>query len=115
MKEKSPLENLLRGILKFVTDLQYIFHKDFIKENYYKHFGYSLPLTFVCICIGLWLFDLQDTGALPTILGGFGAFAFNGIRESILEEEYDAPFSWTDINIGGRGGTLGGFLASLFF
>ncbi len=29
-----------KGILKFITDLRFFFHKDFIRENYYLHFSF---------------------------------------------------------------------------
>lgn len=112
MEEKSQIKNILSGIVKLVTDLQYFFHKDFIKENYYKHFGVSLPIAFLGMVLGILYFDLDDVGLFfQLFMGWFALFAVNGIREAILHYKFGAPFSWTDVRFGGYGGIVGAYLA----
>jgi len=37
------------NIVRYVTNTKKIFTPDFVKQNYHKHFGYSLVLTFFSI------------------------------------------------------------------
>ena len=70
------------GIIKFFSDMKFFFTKDFIKQNYYKHFLYSLVLTIPSIWFMYEYMHLKDTGIGFTIfVAGFGAKAVNWVRE----------------------------------
>ena len=104
------------GIVKFFTDMKFFFTKDFIKENYCKHFLYSLVLTIPSIWFAYEYMYLKDTGIGFTIfLGGFGARAVNFCKEWYHGIKYKAPWSWEDINFGTYGGIIGAIIAILIF
>lgn len=104
------------GIVKFFSDMQFFFTKDFIKQNYHKHFLYSLVLTIPSIWFAYEYMYLRDTGIGFTIfLGGFGARAVNFAREWYYGIRYKAPWSWEDINFGTYGGIIGAIIAILIF
>lgn len=96
------------GVIKFFSDMKFFFTKDFIKENYYKHFIYSLILVIPCIWFAYEFMYLKDTPTwFHVFLGGFGARAVNFVREWYYGVKYKAPWSWEDINFGTYGGILG--------
>ena len=108
------------GIIKFFTDMKFFLTKDFIKQNYHKHFLYSLVLTIPCILLMLNFMHLADTPILfQVFVGGFGARGVNFLKEWFHGKKYGAPWSWEDINFGTYGGILGAsiaiFLYSLIF
>jgi hypothetical protein len=100
------------NIIRYITNTKKIFTPDFVKQNYHKHFGYSLVLTFFAIWFLFAFAHLGDTGNFfPIFIGGFGAYGVNFAREWYYGYKYDAPWDWTDLNMGSYGGILG---ASLF-
>jgi hypothetical protein len=104
------------GIIKFFSDMKFFFTKDFIKQNYYKHFLYSLVLTIPSIWFMYEYMHLKDTGIGFTIfVAGFGAKAVNFLREWYYGIRYKAPWSDEDINFGTYGGIIGGIIATLIF
>jgi hypothetical protein len=95
------------GSIKFFSDMKFFFSKDFINENYYKHFGYSLVLTIPCLWIMLNYMHLADTPfAFHIFVCGFGARGVNFLKEWFHGKKYGAPWSWEDINFGTYGGLL---------
>ena len=95
------------GIKKFFSDMKFFFSKDFIKENYHKHFGYSLVLTIPCMWFMLNYMHLADTPFwFHIFIGGFGARGVNFCKEWYHGIKYKAPWSWEDINFGTYGGLL---------
>jgi hypothetical protein len=106
---------LWNNIKKYLTDTTKIFTKDFIKQNYHKHLLYSLVLTFFSMWFLLAHVDLADTGILfQLFVGGFGAWVVNFVRERYYTKKYNAPFDFTDINMGSYGGIIGALLVVLF-
>ena len=107
---------VIKGLKKYVTDIKYFFSKDFKTENYYKHFFYSLVLSFGMVLLFLKFFHLSETAIwFQLFIGGFGAYFVNWVREEILREKFDAIFSWTDVNMGSYGGIVGAALSILTF
>lgn len=107
---------VVKGILNYFVSLKFLFSKDFIKENYYKHFGYSVLISFFLILFLREFCYLNTTPLLFNLfIGGFTLFIINGVRESKLEDKYGAPFSWNDIFFGAHGGVLGAYLCTLIF
>jgi hypothetical protein len=105
---------LWKSITNYILDIKKIFTPNFIKQNYHKHLGYSLVLTFFSIWLLFTYAHLGETGNfLPIFLGGFGAYAINGLREGYYQHKYQAPFDQTDVNMGSYGGILGAILALL--
>ena len=104
-----------QNIINYILDIKKIFTPDFIKQNYYKHLGYSLVLTFFSIWLLFTYAHLGETGNfLPIFLGGFGAYAVNGLREGYYQQYHQAPFNQTDVNMGSYGGILGANLFLIF-
>lgn len=104
------------GIIKFFSDMKFFFTKDFIKQNYYKHFLYSLVLTIPSIWFMYEYMHLKDTGIGFTIfVSAFGAKAVNWVREWYYGIKYKAPWSDEDINFGTYGGIIGGIIAAIIF
>lgn len=107
---------VLKGILSYFTSLKLFFSKDFIKENYYKHFGYSIVIGFFLILFFREFLYLDTTPLYFNLfVGGFALFTINGLREGKLEDKYGAPFSWNDVFFGSYGGILGAYLCTLIF
>jgi len=105
---------LWKNFTNYILDIKKIFTPNFIKQNYHKHLGYSLVLTFFSIWLLFTYAHLEETGNfLPIFLGGFGAYAINGVREGYYQYKYQAPFHQTDVNMGSYGGILGAILALL--
>lgn len=96
------------NIVRYVTNTKKIFTPDFIKENYYKHLGYSAVLTFFAIWF---LFDFAYLGTtgnfFPIFIGGFGAYCVNYIREWYYGKYYGAPWDGVDLDMGSYGGIIG--------
>lgn len=106
---------LWNNIKKYLTDTTKIFSKDFVKQNYHKHLGYSLVLTFFSMWFLLAHAHLADTGMpFQLFVGGFGAYGANFVREWYYSKKYGAPWDFTDLNMGSYGGILGALLAVLF-
>lgn len=104
------------GIIKFFTDMKFFFTKDFVKQNYHKHFLYSLVLTIPCILLMLKFMHLADTPILfQVFVGGFGAKAVNWVREWFYGVKYKAPWSEEDINFGTYGGIIGASIAVVLY
>jgi hypothetical protein len=106
---------LWNNIKKYLTDTTKIFSKDFVKQNYHKHLGYSLVLTFFAMWFLLAHANLADTGMpFQLFVGGFGAYGVNFVREWYYGIKYGAPWDFTDLNMGSYGGIIGALLAVLF-
>jgi hypothetical protein len=106
---------LWNNIKKYLTDTTKIFSKDFVKQNYHKHLGYSLVLTFFSMWLLLSYAHLAETGMpFQLFIGGFGAYAVNFVREWYYGIKYGAPWDFTDLNMGSYGGIIGALLAVLF-
>ena len=106
---------LWNNIKKYLTDTTKIFSKDFVKQNYHKHLGYSLVLTFFAMWFLLAYANLADTGMpFQLFVGGFGAYGVNFVREWYYGIKYGAPWDFTDLNMGSYGGIIGALLAILF-
>lgn len=111
----ETLKKALVGLLFFITDLRFFFHKDFFKENYYLHFILSVLISFGIVLFAREYMYLVDTALwFQLFIGGFAAFFINGVREIVVETR-EVPFSWTDINFGTYGGIVGAFLVTLLF
>jgi len=106
---------LWNNIKKYLTDTTKIFSKDFVKQNYHKHLGYSLVLTFFSMWFLLIHAHLADTGMpFQLFIGGVGAYAVNFLREWYYSKYHKAPWDFTDLNMGSYGGIIGALLAVLF-
>ncbi len=115
MIECSICPILWNNIKKYLTDTTKIFSKDFVKQNYHKHLGYSLVLTFFAMWFLLTHAHLADTGMpFQLFVGGFGAYGVNFVREWYYGIKYGAPWDFTDLNMGSYGGIIGALLAVLF-
>ena len=100
-------ENLIR----YITDIKKFIAPDFIQQNYHKHFGYSLVLTFFSIWLLFLYAHLGETGVFfQLFIGGLGAYFVNWVRETFYAEYYKAPFDPTDVNMGSYGGIVGTIL-----
>lgn len=98
-------------VVRYVTNTKKIFTPDFVKQNYHKHLGYSLVLTFFAIWFLFAFAQLGDTGNLfPIFLGGFGAYAVNFAREWYYGKFHDAPWDGVDLDMGSYGGIIGAIL-----
>jgi len=103
-----------QNIINYVLDIKKIFTPDFVKQNYHKHFGYSIVLTFFSIWLLFLYAHLGDTGVFfQLFIGGFGAYGVNWIREWYYGYRYNAPWDDTDPNMGSYGGIIGALLAIL--
>jgi hypothetical protein len=114
---KASIWPMLRdGIVKFFSDTQFFFTKDFTEQNYQKHFLYSLVLTIPSIWF---MYEYMELAATPIwfhiFMGGFGAKAVNFVREWYYGIKYNTPCSWEDINFGTYGGIIGAIIASQIF
>jgi hypothetical protein len=101
------------NIIRYVTNTKKIFTPDFVKQNYHKHVGYSLVLTFFAIWFLFAFAHLGDTGNFfPVFVGGFGAYAVNWLREAYYnyKSKDEIKFDQTDINMGSYGGIIGAIL-----
>lgn len=99
------------NIIRYVTNTKKIFTPDFVKQNYHKHFGYSLVLTFFAIWFLFAYAHLGDTGNFfPIFVGGFGAYAVNFAREWYYGKFHGAPWDNTDLDMGSYGGIIGAIL-----
>ena len=109
MKIQCPICPVIKeNLINYLTDTKKIFTPDFIQQNYHKHLGYSLVLTFFAIWLLFINAHLGDTGILfPIFVGAFGAYAVNFLREWYYGKKYNAPWDWTDLNMGSYGGILG--------
>jgi hypothetical protein len=104
------------NIKKYLTDTTKIFGKDFVKQNYHKHIGYSFVLTIPTIMFLMYYAHLADTGLFfQTSVGGFGAYGVNFVREWYYGIKYKAPFDFTDLNMGSYGGILGALVSVLIY
>lgn len=102
---------LWKNITNYILDIKKIFTPDFIKQNYHKHVGYSLVLTFFAIWFLFAFAHLGDTGNFfPIFVGGFGAYGANFLREWYYGKFHDAPWDNTDLNMGSYGGIIGAIL-----
>lgn len=102
--KNTPFNNLLFQLIPVVTNLQYFLKKEFVTENFYKHFFASMVILF----LGIRIFDLRGL-PLPFILflGYLGGYIINFSREWYLAKFKGTPFSSTDIIFGGYGGLVG--------
>ena len=109
MKITCPICPVIKkNVIGYLTDVKYIFTKDFIPKNYHKHLGYSLVLTIPSILVLIFFFDLDDVGVLfQLFVGGFGAYAVNFLREWYYGKKYNAPWDQVDIHMGSYGGIIG--------
>lgn len=113
--ESTFFPMLRDGIIKFFSDLKFFFKKDFIKQNYYKHFVYSLMLTVFCIWFMLNYMHLADTpNWFHIFIGGLGARIVNFAREWYYGIKVKALLSWEDINFGTYGGILAAIILDYF-
>lgn len=104
------------GLLKYITDVKYIFTPLFIKNRYHLHLGYSFLLTLPSMYLLLTFLNLAGTPVwFHLFVGGFGAFGVNFLRELLYEDLYGAPFDWKDVHFGSYGGILGALLATFIF
>jgi hypothetical protein len=104
------------GVIKFFSDMKFFFKKDFITQNYYKHFAYSIVLMIPCMWFMLNYMHLADTPfAFQVFVSGFGAKAINWVREWYYGIKYKAPWSDEDINFGTYGGIIAGIIGALIF
>lgn len=112
MKIECPIcPVLVEGVKKYITDLQFFFKKQFILNNYHKHFFISLALTIPSMFILDTLFNLKDTGIFfHLFVGGFGGYFVNGVREWFYGRKYNAPWDQTDIHMGSYGGVIGALI-----
>jgi hypothetical protein len=107
---------LRNGIVKFFSDMKFFFTGDFIKQNYYKHFLYSLILAIPIVWFAFEYMELKDTGIGFTIfLGGFITRTINWLREWYYGSFHEAPWSNEDINFGTYGGIIGTIITILIF
>ena len=107
---------VIQNAKEYVLNTKFFFSPKFISENYYKHFGYSLVLTFFAIWLLFLYAFLGDTGyVFPVFIGGFGAFLVNWMREWYYAKFHDAPWDDIDIHMGSYGGIVGATLFLLYF
>ena len=100
-----------QNIINYISDTKKIFGPDFVKQNYHKHLGYSLVLTFFAIWLLFLYAHLGGTGNFfPIFVGGFGAYGINFLREWYYGYRYNAPWDSTDLNMGSYGGIIGAIL-----
>ena len=112
--ECTICKDLGRVVLKLFTTVKYFFHKDFIKENYYKHFGLTICIIFLLFIPLSFLESFRETQIVFKILfGGILGCAINWWREDTLQAKYNAPFSEEDVIFGTYGGILGGAIIDL--
>ena len=105
------LPEIKNWIKIYITGFRYFFHKDFIKENYYKHFLYSILIGFLLLSPLCLLESFRETQLIfKTILGGILLYAINWIREDNKRIKYKAPFSQLDVNFGSYGGIISAIL-----
>jgi hypothetical protein len=105
-----------QNIINYISDTKKVFAPGFVKQNYHKHLGYSVVLTFFAIWFLFEFAHLQDTGIFfQLFLGGFGAYGVNWVREWFYGKFYGAPWDDTDVNMGSYGGIVGTaiFLATI--
>jgi hypothetical protein len=99
---------VIQSAKKYVLNTKFLFSPKFISENYYKHFGYSLVLTFFTIWFLFSFAYLGDTGYFfPVFVGGFGAFGVNWVREWYYAKFKGAPWDDVDVHMGSYGGIVG--------
>lgn len=112
MKIEYPIcPVLFKGVKRYITDVQHFFGKQFVLNNYHKHFFISLALTIPSMFILDRLFDLQDTGTFfHLFVGGFGGYFVNGVKEWFYSRKYNAPWDQTDIHMGSYGGVIGALI-----
>ena len=98
---------VLKGLLKYITDIKYIFTKDFKKENYYKHLGCTFLIFLPFAIIFSFYLDILETPILyQSFIYGLLGWILNFFRENYKYKKYGAPFSFTDINMGSYGGVI---------
>jgi len=117
MKIECPICPVIKkNVIGYLTDIKYIFTKEFIPKNYHKHLGYSFVLTIPSILALIFLFDLDDVGVpFQLFVGGFGAYVVNFVREWHYGKKFNAPWDQVDIHMGSYGGILGSAVAILIY
>jgi len=112
--ECTICKDLWRVSVKLITTLKYFFHKDFIKQNYDKHFFYTREILIYLFIILSFLPSFRETQMVFKVLLGFiiGG-GINWFRETTLQAKYKAPFSEEDIIFGSYGGLTAGIIIDL--
>jgi uncharacterized membrane protein len=106
----TPFNNMLKLLFFAVTTVKYFFKKEFIKENYYKHFFLSIGIVYVINR----LIDLTDTNLWFELIVGYGiGYGINFAREWFYAEFKEAKFSCEDVVFGGYGGLIGALILNL--
>ena len=111
MKQFIILPEIKNWIKTYITGFRYFFHKDFIEENYIKHFLYSVLIGILLLFPLCLLESFRETQLIfKIIFGGILLYAINWIREDNKRRKYKAPFSQLDINFGSYGGIISAIL-----
>lgn len=105
-----PFNNLLKLLLFSVTTIKHFFTRDFLNENYYKHFFASIFLVFTLNRV----FNFSGTPLLFELFVGYLiGYGINFAREWYYAKFKEAKFSWEDIIFGGYGGIVGALILNL--
>jgi hypothetical protein len=111
MKQFIILPEIKNWIKTYITGFRYFFHKDFIEENYIKHFLYSVLIGILLLSPLCLLESFRETQLIfKIIFSGTLLYAINWIREDNKRRKYKAPFSQLDINFGSYGGIISAIL-----
>lgn len=106
----TPFNNMLKSLLFAVTTARHFFTRDFLNENYYKHFFLSIGIVYIINR----LIDLTDTPIwFELFVGYLIGYGINFAREWYYAKFKEAKFSWEDIIFGGHGGIVGALILNL--
>lgn len=107
----TPFNNMLKLLIFAVTTVRHFFTKDFLNENYYKHFFISIGTVYVINR----LIDLTDTPLwFELFVGYLIGYMINFTREwYYAKKSKEIKFSFEDIVFGGYGGIVGALIVNL--
>jgi hypothetical protein len=108
--KNTPFNNLLKLLLFSITTARHFLTKDFLNENYYKHFFASIVIAFLV------QFSLDFSGVViwfQLFVGYLIGYGVNFSREWYYSKYKKAPFSFQDIIFGGYGGIIGSLILIL--
>jgi len=111
----NTFKALLKDLATYPKDMELIFTKSFVTENYYKHFGLMFIISAVIFPLFYYEFHLWQT---PTIfilfIGAFMGFAIGFVYEWYMAVFKDCLFDMIDAKMTSYGSLLAFLIGVLF-
>lgn len=114
----SMIESLISVIIDPFMSIPTIFKwKNFIEENYYKHFFYTILIVFIPLFLLLQFtnFYHHTPEFLYPFIGYMVGYTVNHLKEGRDLIKFKSPWDWNDVYAGAFGGCVAGLLNNLIF